>query len=153
MAQLWRPGSVDISLDAVDLKKLTFNFVIAHLPIAKLELEEVKLDLKAMVVAKKTGANWMELQSPLQKTDPPVKHQKRCLQKCPLQPKAVAEAPLAQRKRGSTPPVPEGISTQSGWAFCINSTREVLMHIGKRHLLPWGFLEVEIVLVLEMVEQ
>ncbi|KAG6900980.1 hypothetical protein C0995_003010 [Termitomyces sp. Mi166 len=56
----------------------------------------------------------MELQGPLQKTDPLVKHQERGLQKCPSQPKAVAEAPLAQRERDSAPPVSEGSSMQSG---------------------------------------
>ncbi|KAG6892436.1 hypothetical protein C0995_003714, partial [Termitomyces sp. Mi166 len=51
---------------------------------------------------------WMDLQSSLQKTDPPMKHQEKGLLKCLLQPKAVAEAPLVWRERGSTPPVPEG---------------------------------------------
>ncbi|KAG6857915.1 hypothetical protein C0995_004151, partial [Termitomyces sp. Mi166 len=96
---------------------------------------------------------WMDLQGSLQKTDPPVKHQEKGLLKHLLQPKAVAEAPLAQRERGSAPPVSEGSSAQSGWVFCSNSTREVLMHIGKRHLLPWGFLGVAVVLQLEVVEQ
>ncbi|KAG6863506.1 hypothetical protein C0995_007137, partial [Termitomyces sp. Mi166 len=51
----------------------------------------------------------------LQKTNPPVKRQEKGLLKRLLQPKAVAEAPLVQRERGSAPPVPESSSVQSGW--------------------------------------
>ncbi|KAG6880919.1 hypothetical protein C0995_003817, partial [Termitomyces sp. Mi166 len=86
------------------------------------------------------------------KTNPPVKHQEKGLLKHPSQPKAVAEAPLVQREKGSAPPVPESSSMQSGWVFCSDGTREVLMHIGERCLLPWEFLGVEVVLQLEVVE-
>ncbi|KAG6880652.1 hypothetical protein C0995_005159, partial [Termitomyces sp. Mi166 len=79
---------------------------------------------------------WMDLQGSLWKTNPPVKHQEKGLLKRLLQPKAVAEAPLVQRERGSAPPVLEGSSMQSDQVFCSDDTREVLMHIGKRCLLP-----------------
>ncbi|KAG6886452.1 hypothetical protein C0995_007650 [Termitomyces sp. Mi166 len=65
----------------------------------------------------------MDLQGSLWKTDPPVKHQEKGLLKRLLQPKAVAEAPLVQRERGSAPPVPEGSSTKVAGFFAATAQK------------------------------